>query len=69
MGALIIIPAATAKQVARSLSGMLMAATAVALAATLAGTALAAQIDRPTGALIVTAGGAIFLLSLFYRRR
>jgi len=69
MGALIIIPAATAKQVAKSLNGMLIVATVVALIATLAGTALAAHIHRQTGPLIVTTAGAIFLLSLLYRRR
>lgn len=68
MGALIIIPAATAKQVAKSLSGMLIVASAVAVAATLAGTVLAAHLHRQTGPLIVTAAGAIFLLSLLYRR-
>ena len=69
MGALIIIPAATAKQVARSLNSMLIAATAAALIATLTGTALASHFHRQTGPLIVTAAGAVFLLSLLYRRR
>ena len=69
MGALIIIPAATAKQLARSLSGMLIVATVVALIATLGGTALASHFHRETGPLIVTTAGAIFLLSLLYRRR
>jgi ABC-type Mn2+/Zn2+ transport system permease subunit len=69
MGALIIIPAATAKQLARSLSSMLIVATVVALIATLAGTALAEHLHRGTGPFIVTTAGAIFLLSLLYRRR
>jgi ABC-type Mn2+/Zn2+ transport system permease subunit len=69
MGALIIIPAATAKQVSKSLSAMLIVATAVALIATLVGTALATQLHRQTGPFIVTTAGAIFLLSLLYRRR
>jgi ABC-type Mn2+/Zn2+ transport system permease subunit len=38
MGALIIIPAATAKRLARNLSGMLVAASTIAVAATVAGT-------------------------------
>jgi len=69
MGALIIIPAATAKQLARSLRGMLIVATVVAVIATLGGTALAARLHRGTGPLIVITAGAIFLLSLLYRRR
>lgn len=68
MGALIIIPAATAKQLARSLNGMLIGATMVALVATLAGNALASHLHRETGPFIVTAAGAIFLLSLLYPR-
>jgi ABC-type Mn2+/Zn2+ transport system permease subunit len=69
MGALIIIPAATAKQVSKSLNGMLIVATVAALTATLAGTALATHNHRQTGPFIVTTAGAIFLLSLLYRRR
>jgi ABC-type Mn2+/Zn2+ transport system permease subunit len=69
MGALIIIPAATAKQVARSLNSMLVVASIVALIATLAGSALASRLHKETGPLIVTAAGVLFLLSLLYRRR
>jgi ABC-type Mn2+/Zn2+ transport system permease subunit len=69
MGALIIIPAATAKQVARSLNSMLIVASVVTLIATLAGTAPASHLHRQTGLLIVTASGALFLLSLLYGRR
>lgn len=68
MGALIIIPAATAKQLARDLASMLTLATVVALIATLTGTALASHFHRETGPLIVIVAGAMFLLSLFYRR-
>ncbi len=69
MGALIIIPAATAKQLSKSLSGMLIVATVAALIATAGGTVLASRLHRETGPLIVTAAGAIFMLSLLYRRR
>jgi ABC-type Mn2+/Zn2+ transport system permease subunit len=69
MGALIIIPAATAKQVARSLNSMLMVATVAALIATLAGTVAASHLHRQTGPLIVTASGTLFLLSLLHRQR
>lgn len=67
MGALIIIPAATAKRLARDLTGMLVIAVLVAVAATLAGTWLASWLHRETGPLIVTSAACIFTLS-FPRR-
>jgi len=67
MGALIIIPAATAKRAARSLNGMLLLAVAVAVVATATGTWLAAWLHRETGPLIVTVAAVAFLLSLLRR--
>jgi zinc transport system permease protein len=67
MGALIIIPAATAKRLARNLTTMLLIAVAVAIVSTVAGTWLASVLHRETGPLIVTAAACIFLLS-FLRR-
>jgi zinc transport system permease protein len=67
MGALIIIPAATAKRLARNLTGMLVAASTIAVAATVAGTWLAHWLHRETGPLIVTVAAGCFLLS-FLRR-
>lgn len=67
MGALIIIPAATAKRLATNLTGMLLIAVLVAVAATVAGTCLASWLHRETGSLIVTVAASIFLLS-FLRR-
>jgi len=69
MGAMIIIPAATAKQLAGNLNSMLIVATLVALMAILGGSALAAHFHGETGPVIVTVAGVIFVLSLFYRRR
>jgi zinc transport system permease protein len=68
MGALIIIPAATAKRAARDLNGMLRIAVAVAVIATGVGTRLAACLHRETGPLIVMVATAAFLLSLLRRR-
>jgi ABC-type Mn2+/Zn2+ transport system permease subunit len=68
MGALIIIPAATAKRLARNLTGMLLTAVVVAMAATVTGTWLASRVHRETGPVIVTIAACIFLLS-FLRRR
>jgi ABC-type Mn2+/Zn2+ transport system permease subunit len=67
MGALMIVPAATAKRAARSLNGMLAIAVAVATVSTVAGTALGAGVDRETGPLIVVVATAAFLLSLLRR--
>ncbi|WP_242393122.1 metal ABC transporter permease [Anaeromyxobacter oryzisoli] len=69
MGSLVIIPAATAKHLARSLDGMFAIAVAVAVSATLAGEVLAASIHRPTGPVIIAIAAALFLASLLARRR
>jgi ABC-type Mn2+/Zn2+ transport system permease subunit len=68
MGALIIIPAATAKRLARNLNGMLTVAVVVAVLATVLGTWLASWLHRETGPLIVTVATGCFLLSLTYRQ-
>jgi len=67
MGALLIIPAATAKRWARNLNGMLAVAVAVAVGATAVGTSVAAWAHRETGPLIVTAAAAAFMVSLVRR--
>lgn len=64
MGALIIIPAATAKRLASNLTGMFGAAVAVAVIATVLGAWLAAWLQRETGPLIVVVAASAFLLSL-----
>jgi zinc transport system permease protein len=68
MGSMIIIPAATAKRLARNLSGMLAWATAVAVASTALGTGLAIVTARPPGPVIVCVATALFVLSLVIRR-
>lgn len=67
MGALIIIPAATAKRVATGLKRMLMTAVAVAAVSTVIGSYLAARLHRETGPLIVMVATGLFLLSLVRR--
>lgn len=64
MGSLIIIPAATAKRLARNLSEMLVIAAAIAVVITLAGTVVAAWLQREPGPIIVILGGLVFLASL-----
>jgi zinc transport system permease protein len=68
MGSLIIIPAATAKYLARSLPGMFSIAVMAAVFATIAGDAIASRLDRPTGPLIVVVAAAVFFVSLVIRR-
>lgn len=64
MGALIIVPAVTAKRLAKNLASMLVISTAIALVSTVAGTWLAGSVHRETGPLIVTVAAALFLISL-----
>jgi ABC-type Mn2+/Zn2+ transport system permease subunit len=68
MGALIIIPAATAKRTARDLNSMMATAVVVAVIATLLGSLLAARFHRDTGPLIVTVAAGCFVVSLMWRR-
>jgi zinc transport system permease protein len=69
MGSLVIIPAATAKHLARSLDGMLVISVMAAVVSTLAGEVLASVVHRPTGPVIISIAAAIFFASLFFRRR
>lgn len=64
MGALIIIPAATARRLARNLPEMLLLSAGVAVIATVAGVVLSRFIPAETGPLIVSVAGAIFFLTL-----
>lgn len=66
MGALVIIPAATAKRLAKNLTAMLLTAVLVAVFASVAGAGLAAGLHREPGPLIVIVATACFLLSLLH---
>lgn len=69
MGSLLIIPAATAKHLARSLTSMLAIAVTIAVASTVAGGFLARAVHRETGPVIIALAAAIFFVSLLARRR
>lgn len=69
MGSLIIIPASTARHVARSLNGMLVVAVGVAVASTLVGSIVAPLLHVTAGPLIVVIAAGIFFLGLLHRRR
>jgi zinc transport system permease protein len=64
MGALIIVPAATAKGVARNLTAMLYLSAGIAVLATVVGTWAGASMHRASGPLIVMTATCVFLLSL-----
>jgi ABC-type Mn2+/Zn2+ transport system permease subunit len=68
MGSLIIIPAATAKHLARSLRSMQVIAVTIALVATLAGTLLAARLRVEPGPWIIAIAATIFFVSLLRGR-
>jgi ABC-type Mn2+/Zn2+ transport system permease subunit len=68
IGALVIIPAATAKQLARSLRAMLGIAVGVSVFATTGGTYAAGLFHREAGPLVVLIAAACFLVSLLVRR-
>lgn len=69
MGSLIIIPAATARHLARNLTGMLVVSVAVAIVSTALGSYSAGLFHNETGPFIITVAGGIFFLSLLFQAR
>ncbi len=68
MGALIIIPAVTAKGIARNIGQMLWMTVALAALATTIGTLIASWLQQETGPIIVLVAAGGFLLSLLVPR-
>jgi ABC-type Mn2+/Zn2+ transport system permease subunit len=68
MGSLIIIPAATAKHLARSLRSMRYISVVVAVSSTLIGTFAAPRLGLKSGPLIITVAAGMFFTSLLWRR-
>ncbi|HET7630778.1 MAG TPA: metal ABC transporter permease [Gemmatimonadaceae bacterium] len=68
MGSLIIIPAATARQVARSLSEMQVISVGVAVGATLVGALVGPALGVAAGPATIVAAAVVFFLSLAIRR-
>ncbi|HEU4989373.1 MAG TPA: metal ABC transporter permease [Gemmatimonadaceae bacterium] len=68
MGSLIIIPAATAKQLARSLRGMQIVSVGIAVAATLIGAVAAPALGLATGPVTIVVAAGVFFVSLLLRR-
>lgn len=69
MGSLIIIPATTAMYLARRLRSMQIIAVTSAMGSTLIGTVVASRLGLPSGPLVIAVATAVFLASLFWRRR
>lgn len=68
MGSLIIIPAATAKHLARNLDAMLVTSVALAVLATVLGTLGAPLLHLESGPLTIVIAAALFFASLLRRR-
>lgn len=68
MGSLIIIPAATAKQLARSLWGMQAIAVGIAVAVTLVGAFAAPALHLEAGPVSIVLAAVVFFVSLLLRR-
>lgn len=68
MGSLIIIPAATARRLARGLRSMFATAVLFSVLSTVGGNYLAIRLGQPTGPFIVTVAAAFFVLALLRRR-
>jgi zinc transport system permease protein len=64
MGSLVIIPAATAKQIAGNQRTMMFVAVSVAVASTIVGASIGAALGRETGPPIVLVAAAFFLAGL-----
>jgi ABC-type Mn2+/Zn2+ transport system permease subunit len=67
VGSLVIIPAATAKRLAKSLRGMLVISVALSIASTTLGTWLSLSLHRTPGSMIVLVAAGFFLVSLLRR--
>jgi ABC-type Mn2+/Zn2+ transport system permease subunit len=69
MGSLVIIPAATAKQVAGNLRTMMVVAVAVAVTSTIVGASIGAALGRETGPPIVLVAAGFFLAGLLWKAK
>jgi len=69
MGSLLIIPAATARRLGRSLTSMFATSIGVALVATLVGTYAASALGQETGPWIIVTAAACFVLAAIPRGR
>lgn len=69
VSALIIVPAATAQNLARNVRHMFLLSVAIAITSVLSGMYLSFLFDSPSGSTIVLVASGMFLLSLFVKAR
>lgn len=69
MGALVIIPAITSRNITSSLRGYTIISALIGLISLLGGMAIAAKFDLPPGPIVILASSAIFLISLLFTRK
>lgn len=67
VGAILVVPAATARLFARSVTGLELGAAMLALTEGLTGLLIAYELDAPPGAAIATLGGCVFVIGLLAR--
>ena len=67
--AMLVVPAAAGRNVSRSLAGLFAASVVAASLAGVGGLALSTRVNVPSGAAIVLALAALFVVSLFGRLR
>ena len=67
VGAVVIVPAAAARNVARSLSGFSMLSGAFGVVSALAGVVLSGYLSLPAGPMVVLSGAAIFAVGFLSR--
>ena len=67
MGSLVIIPAATARNISRSMTSYIFVSTILGGLASFFGILTATRFNLAPGALVVLAGGLMFLLSLLFK--
>ncbi|MFH1682080.1 MAG: metal ABC transporter permease [Candidatus Eisenbacteria bacterium] len=68
VAAFLVIPAATARLLARTFFGMTLLSIAVGVLGTIVGLAVSYRLDAPSGATIILTQAACFLLALAFRR-
>lgn len=68
VGAILVIPAATARLVASSVRGLEVGGAAIALVEGVAGLMIAYELDVPPGAAIATLGGIVFAATALWTR-
>jgi len=67
--ALVAIPAASAKNVSRGMWAYKIWAVAFGIISAIAGIIIARQTHLPTGPMVIISGVAVFVISIFFRRR